>query len=191
MGQQRYRDPRAGADATYYAAEGRAARPGEPALVLLESDRQVAALLRLHAARLRHQKKRYPVLYLMHGWGENEQGWHAQGHADLILDNLIAAKKAKPMIIVMDNLNAAKPGEDAAHLLRPLAVASAAADRAPGRRAPRAPRQVRPGQLYRRDVHRDDVDRPDPDGRADLSRATGTGEPRDGRAVDGRHADLH
>lgn len=58
-------------------------------------------------------KKRYPVLYLMHGWGENEQGWHTQGHADLILDNLIAAKKAVPMIIVMDNLNAAKPGEDA------------------------------------------------------------------------------
>lgn len=57
-------------------------------------------------------KTRYPVLYLMHGWGENEQGWHTQGHADLILDNLIAARKAQPMIIVMDNLNAAKPGED-------------------------------------------------------------------------------
>jgi len=57
-------------------------------------------------------KTRYPVLYLMHGWGENEQGWHTQGHADIILDNLIAAKKAKPMIIVMDNLNAVKPGED-------------------------------------------------------------------------------
>jgi enterochelin esterase-like enzyme len=57
-------------------------------------------------------KARYPVLYLLHGWGENEQGWHTQGHADLILDNLIAAKKAKPMIIVMDNLNAVKPGED-------------------------------------------------------------------------------
>ena len=49
----------------------------------------------------------------MHGWGENEQGWHTQGHADLILDNLIAERKARPMIIVMDNLNAAKPGEDA------------------------------------------------------------------------------
>jgi enterochelin esterase-like enzyme len=59
------------------------------------------------------RRDRYPVLYLMHGWGENEQGWHTQGHADLILDNLIAEKKAKPMIIVMDNLNAAKPGEDA------------------------------------------------------------------------------
>jgi enterochelin esterase-like enzyme len=57
-------------------------------------------------------KTRYPVLYLMHGWGENEQGWHIQGHVDFILDNLIAAKKATPMIIVMDNLNAVKPGED-------------------------------------------------------------------------------
>ena len=59
-------------------------------------------------------KTRYPVLYLLHGWGENEQGWHTQGHADLILDNLIAQRKARPMIIVMDNLNTAKPGEDAA-----------------------------------------------------------------------------
>jgi enterochelin esterase-like enzyme len=59
-----------------------------------------------------NSRMRYPVLYLLHGWGENEQGWHTQGHMDLILDNLIAAKKARPMI-VMDNLNAVKPGEDA------------------------------------------------------------------------------
>jgi enterochelin esterase-like enzyme len=57
-------------------------------------------------------KARYPVLYLLHGWGEDETGWNIQGHVDFILDNLIAAKKAKPMIIVMDNLNAVKPGED-------------------------------------------------------------------------------
>ena len=57
-------------------------------------------------------KTRYPVLYLLHGWGEDETGWHVQGHVDLILDNLIAAKKATPMIIVMDNLNAVKPGEE-------------------------------------------------------------------------------
>jgi len=59
-------------------------------------------------------KATYPVLYLMHGWGENEQGWHVQGRVDVIMDNLIAEKKAKPMIIVMDNLNAVKPGESAA-----------------------------------------------------------------------------
>jgi enterochelin esterase-like enzyme len=57
-------------------------------------------------------KEKYPVLYLLHGWGENQQGWTFQGHVDQIMDNLIAEKKAKPMIIVMDNLNAGKPGED-------------------------------------------------------------------------------
>jgi len=57
-------------------------------------------------------KMHYPVLYLLHGWGENELGWTFQGHVDQIMDNLIAAGKAKPMIIVMDNLNAVKPGED-------------------------------------------------------------------------------
>ena len=59
-------------------------------------------------------KAKYPVLYLLHGWGEDETGWYTQGHVDFIMDNLIAAKKAKPMIIVMDNLNAVKPGESAA-----------------------------------------------------------------------------
>jgi enterochelin esterase-like enzyme len=47
--------------------------------------------------------KRYPVLYLQHGSGEDETGWGVQGHANLILDNLIAEKKAVPMIIVMEN----------------------------------------------------------------------------------------
>jgi len=57
-------------------------------------------------------KAKYPVLYLLHGWGENELGWTFQGHVDQIMDNLIAAGKATPMLIVMDNLNAVKPGED-------------------------------------------------------------------------------
>ncbi|WP_132431321.1 alpha/beta hydrolase-fold protein [Natronoflexus pectinivorans] len=48
-------------------------------------------------------EKRYPVLYLQHGGGENETGWSAQGKANLIMDNLIAEGKAKPFIIVMDN----------------------------------------------------------------------------------------
>lgn len=46
---------------------------------------------------------RYPVLYLQHGSFEDETGWPSQGKANLILDNLIAAKEAVPMIIVMDN----------------------------------------------------------------------------------------
>lgn len=48
-----------------------------------------------------NQKDRYPVLYLQHGGGEDETGWIRQGRANFILDNLIAAGKAKPMIIVM------------------------------------------------------------------------------------------
>lgn len=48
-------------------------------------------------------EKRYPVLYLQHGGGENETGWSNQGHANLIMDNLIAADRAVPFIIVMDN----------------------------------------------------------------------------------------
>ncbi len=46
-------------------------------------------------------KKRYPVLYLQHGGGEDETGWIRQGRANVILDNLIASGAAKPMIIVM------------------------------------------------------------------------------------------
>lgn len=46
-------------------------------------------------------QQRYPVLYLRHGGGEDETGWINQGHANFILDNLIAAGKAKPMILVM------------------------------------------------------------------------------------------
>jgi enterochelin esterase-like enzyme len=45
--------------------------------------------------------QRYPVLYLQHGWGEDETAWSSQGHADLIMDNLIAAGKTKPFLIVM------------------------------------------------------------------------------------------
>ncbi len=48
-------------------------------------------------------KKRYPVLYLQHGGGEDETGWIRQGRANFILDNLIAAGEAKPMIVVMAN----------------------------------------------------------------------------------------
>lgn len=48
---------------------------------------------------------RYPVLYLQHGMGEDERGWHTQGRMAEILDNQIAAGKCVPMIVVMDNGN--------------------------------------------------------------------------------------
>ena len=53
--------------------------------------------------------KRYPVLYLQHGGGEDETGWPIQGKADFILDNLIADGKAQPMLIVMDRGYAVDP----------------------------------------------------------------------------------
>ncbi len=47
------------------------------------------------------QKKPYPVLYLLHGYSDGADGWTAVGRANVILDNLIAQGKAKPMLIVM------------------------------------------------------------------------------------------
>ncbi|MGB2835593.1 MAG: alpha/beta hydrolase-fold protein, partial [Candidatus Sulfotelmatobacter sp.] len=46
-------------------------------------------------------KRTYPVLYLLHGYSDDASGWTAVGHANVILDNLIAQGKAKPMIVVM------------------------------------------------------------------------------------------
>lgn len=60
--------------------------------------------------------KKYPVLYLQHGMGENETSWANQGKMNFIMDNLIAEGQATPMIVVMDNGNvenfAVRPGED-------------------------------------------------------------------------------
>lgn len=58
-------------------------------------------------------EKRYPVLYLQHGSGEDETGWTRQGKMNFILDNLIAAKKAVPMIVVMEKGYATKAGASA------------------------------------------------------------------------------
>ncbi len=56
---------------------------------------------------------RFPVLYLQHGGGEDETGWPNQGRVAFILDNLIAEGKAKPMLVVMEQGYARKPGEPA------------------------------------------------------------------------------
>ncbi len=54
--------------------------------------------------------EKYPVLYILHGGGEDERGWAEQGRTDLILDNLIAERKAKPMLIVMIDGNVGSGG---------------------------------------------------------------------------------
>lgn len=53
--------------------------------------------------------KKYPVLYLQHGGGEDETGWPRQGKMNIIIDNLIASKKAVPMIVVMERGYATDP----------------------------------------------------------------------------------
>jgi len=58
----------------------------------------------------RDPRTRYPVLYLQHGSGEDERGWSSQGRANFIMDNLIAEGKARPMIVVMEQGYATKPG---------------------------------------------------------------------------------
>jgi enterochelin esterase-like enzyme len=68
----------------------------------------------------------YPVLYLQHGGGEDERGWPNQGRVAFIMDNLLAAKKARPMLVVMEQGYARRPG-----------------DTAP---SPGPPRQAAPGQ---------------------------------------------
>lgn len=60
--------------------------------------------------------ERYPVLYLLHGGGGDEDAWTTLGRAPHIMDNLIAAGKAKPMIVVMTNGN---PGQAAARVAAP------------------------------------------------------------------------
>ena len=64
--------------------------------------------------------RRYPVLYLQHGGGEDETGWGSQGKAGLILDNLLAEGRAKPFIIVM--ANSYVPGSAGAQGGRPAAT---------------------------------------------------------------------
>lgn len=60
----------------------------------------------------KNTKTRYPVLYLLHGAGDNEMSWATTGRAPLILENLLAARQANEMILVMLNGHAAPPGKD-------------------------------------------------------------------------------
>jgi enterochelin esterase family protein len=69
-------------------------------------------------------RTRYPVLYLQHGGGEDETGWIRQGRANFILDNLIAEKKATPMIVVMAYGYARPAGQPAASTAPAAAAAT-------------------------------------------------------------------
>ncbi len=90
--------------------------------------------------------QKYPVLYILHGGGEDERGWATQGKTDLILDNLIAAGKAKPMLVVMPDGNMAGQqsfGEmtlrmferELKHSIIPFVEKNYRAEAAPGNRA--------------------------------------------------------
>jgi hypothetical protein len=130
-------------------------------------------------------RTRYPVLYLQHGSGEDETGWSIQGHVNFILDNLIAAGKAKPMIVVMDR-GLCHQGRCA----RPGAAGYASARRSWSRAGrPRRAWRWRPG---RRAFHirRCGDRRTDPHGRCHLPHSPRSRTPRHGRPVHGRRADL-
>lgn len=80
----------------------------------------------------RNANARYPVLYILHGGGEDERGWGIQGRANYILDNLIAEKKAKPMLIVMDSFTARRPGDPVPVRMGPPPAGAQPAPGAPG-----------------------------------------------------------
>ena len=68
----------------------------------------------LPAEYYKNPTKKFPVLYLQHGMGENETGWSAQGKTGIIMDNLIAEGKAVPFLVFMDNgLDVRRPGDPA------------------------------------------------------------------------------
>jgi enterochelin esterase family protein len=100
-------------------------------------------------------KARYPVLYLLHGGGGDEDAWTVMGRANIIMDNLIAQGKAKPMLIVMPNGNATQtvsqgfglgPTPARSMVVAPLPPSEQAAARAAA--AAGAPAAPRPPQPY-------------------------------------------
>jgi enterochelin esterase family protein len=80
---------------------------------------------------------RYPVLYLQHGGGEDERGWVVQGHMSHIMDNLIAEGKAKPMLIVMEQGYARRPGDPEVPMRPPAGLFDRKPAPAPAGAAPR------------------------------------------------------
>ena len=97
----------------------------------------------------KNPNKKFPVLYLQHGMGENETGWSAQGKTGIIMDNLIAEGKAVPFIIVMDNgLNAQPAHPDTTQNANPFGGFPGMGPRPQGQGGARpqgAPQGMRPG----------------------------------------------
>jgi len=95
-------------------------------------------------------KKRYPVLYLQHGMGEDETGWGNQGRTGFIMDNLIAEGNCTPFIIVMENSGGAprgpRPAAGAPGGAAPGQAPAAPAAAAPAAPAPAAAAPAAPGQ---------------------------------------------
>ena len=83
--------------------ERRAARRDSPSFLQVRGRRMMSATSTSTRPRatIRTRKTTYPVLYLLHGYSDDASGWTAVGRANIILDNLIAQGKAKPMIVVM------------------------------------------------------------------------------------------
>lgn len=89
-------------DASFYEMRNIPHGKVEQVLFWSESTKQVRrAMVYTPPTYDSSKKTKYPVLYLQHGWGEDETAWSRQGHANLIMDNLIAEGKIEPFIIVM------------------------------------------------------------------------------------------
>src|SRR3954451_9973878 len=65
------------------------------------------------------KKKKYPVLYLLHGIGGDEKEWYSQSHPEVILDNLYAEGKVEPMIVVLPNGRAMKDDRATGNIMAP------------------------------------------------------------------------
>ena len=132
---------------------------------------------------------RYPVLYLQHGGGEDERVWIEMGRTNLILDNLLAEGKVKPMIVVMETSAVARrrlpgAGSSAWRRCRSRCWPWARTRRSSRRSCP--PRRISGIWSRRRPLRATDGQRSDSLGRQPLPHARRQGPPRHGRPFDGR-----
>jgi enterochelin esterase-like enzyme len=105
---------------------------GEVRIVYFKSEsvRQIRRMRIYFPPGYETSKSRYPVLYLIHGASEDDEGWTSLGMANIIMDNLIAQGKAKPMLVVMPSYQGLAPGSSVARVQEnyPLFASSFAKD---------------------------------------------------------------